>query len=279
MSNFTLIRAGFAILGRLLPRQAAEIARRLLMTPRSYPARDKELLAETQANRRYFGEGLSALHWGEHGPIVLCVHGWEGRATQFAPYIEPLLDAGYQVVSLDAPAHGQSVGEEAHPLLFAKAVQDAAWEFGPIDMIIGHSMGAGAISIALSRGLQVRRAVLIAGPASLRAMLLRFSHFISLPERARHRFLALVEAHTGAPLDSVEISKLVPYFEMPALIVHDVEDVMMPFTEAQEVAANWPRAQLYKTSGLGHRRIIKHASVVNAVTEFAGPSSSLKEAA
>jgi pimeloyl-ACP methyl ester carboxylesterase len=269
MNLFQLIRSSFGLGGRLFPRQASHIARRLLMTPRLHPPKDWEVEAEAAATRVHFGPGLSALRWGTQGPIALCVHGWEGRASQFAGYLSPLLAAGYQVIALDAPAHGQSSGKQAHPLSFADAILDAGWEFGPVELVIGHSMGAGALAIAMARGLDARRAVLIAGPSSLRNMLLRFAHFINLPPLARDYFLSLVEDYTQAPLDSVEIHQLARNFTVPALVVHDREDRMMPYAEAQQVVSNWPDAELFSTSGLGHHRVLTDPKVIAAVTQFA----------
>src|SRR5687767_6768036 len=45
--------------------------------------------------------------WGS-GPVVYLVHGWGGRGSQLAPYVEPLTATGHRVVLFDAPAHGDS---------------------------------------------------------------------------------------------------------------------------------------------------------------------------
>jgi pimeloyl-ACP methyl ester carboxylesterase len=52
---------------------------------------------------------LAVVEWGE-GPVILCVHGWSNRGLRFSPLIEVLADAGYRLVTFDAPAHGRSQG-------------------------------------------------------------------------------------------------------------------------------------------------------------------------
>ena len=70
----------------------------------------------------------AALRNPRRGSTVLLMHGWEGRPTQFALLIRGLVDAGYGVIALDAPAHGRSPGREANVVLFARALLEAASE-------------------------------------------------------------------------------------------------------------------------------------------------------
>ena len=44
-------------------------------------------------------------------------------------------------------------------------------ELGPFDLVIGHSMGAGASLMAVAWGLSTSRLVLLAGPSSLERVL------------------------------------------------------------------------------------------------------------
>ena len=86
-------------------------------------------------------------------PGSLALHGWEGRAAQFQPLASRLVPLGFQVVALDAPAHGRSPGREADPVVFADALQEAAAELGDVHAVVGQSMGGASVLYALSRGL------------------------------------------------------------------------------------------------------------------------------
>src|SRR5690606_37822905 len=71
-----------------------------------------------------FRFALAGLRWGREGPLVLALHGWEGRAAQFRTLAARLVPMGYRVLALDAPAHGRSPGREADPVVFADALQE-----------------------------------------------------------------------------------------------------------------------------------------------------------
>lgn len=280
MNPLPYIRLANATVGRLAPGVTARAARKMLMTPRPQSTRDWEIRHMETATRITLPNGLSTLQWGVEGaPIILCLHGWEGRGSQFGMLALPLAEAGYRVIALDAPAHGESPGREANPLVFRDALLDTGKALGQLELVIGHSMGASASALAIAQGLDTRSAVLVAGPASLRDVLNRFAGYFGLPDSARRRFLGIVESHTRAPLDTVEVSQLAKHFDMPALVVHDQDDPMVPFSDAGQIADHWPQARLLTTSGLGHFQALRDAQVISTIVTFAKTSGRWEAAA
>lgn len=269
MNTLPMIRSANRLLGRVAPDAAAGIARRLLMRPRRHGLPPHEAAALADAEPVTFRFGLGGLRWGTQGPRVLALHGWEGRPTQFATLVPPLLARGYQVIALDAPAHGRSPGEEAHPVAFAQAVVEAASELRGVDAFIGHSMGGGAGLYALALGLRVEAMVTIAAPAALRAVLERFAGAIALPAPATERFIATVGRHAGVPADEVDAA-LRDVRPARALVVHDTDDREVPAADAERLAAALPEAELMLTRGLGHRRILRDPALAEAVAAFIG---------
>ena len=90
------------------------------LTPPKWPelAREADLRATAVSTPLRLGESgfargggdeIAVYAWG-NGPTILCVHGWGGRATNFAAFIGPMVAAGFRVVAFDAPGHGQSSG-------------------------------------------------------------------------------------------------------------------------------------------------------------------------
>jgi len=158
MDTLKWIRGVNGTLGRLAPHTVASKMRRVFMTPRDLPPRDWELPLLAQSERITLRFGLSALKWGQ-GPAVLLMHGWEGRPTQFASLITALVEAGYSVIALDGPAHGRSPGREAHVLLFARAMLEAAAELPPLHAVVGHSMGGASAMLAVQLGLRTEAAL------------------------------------------------------------------------------------------------------------------------
>lgn len=268
MNALSVLRAVNTVAGHVAPELPARIARRLLLRPRRHDMRPWETPAADSGRRVTFRFGLSGLRWGERGPAVLMMHGWEGRPTQFRYFIEPLLAAGRQVIALDGPAHGQSLGEEATLMEFAAAIAEAAVEIRELDTVIGHSLGAAAAAIAIDQGLPVDRAVLIAAPASIERSLRGFAGALGLPARSTDRFVTLVGRANGIAARALDLGRMAPRMTIPALIVHDADDRTVPFTDGETIARAWPGARLLATGGLGHWRVLTDPAVTQGVAEF-----------
>jgi len=262
MSSLTWIRGVNATLGRVAPEWAARRTREVFMTPRALQPRDWELPLLASSERITLRFGLSALRWGE-GPAVLLMHGWEGRPTQFAHLIRELVGAGYAVVALDGPAHGRSPGREAHPLLFARALLEAASELPPLRAVIGHSMGGASALLATQMGLRTEALVCIAAPSRVISVLRRFAGFMGLPAEARYRFVRQVEAYTGMPAAQLDVSRYT--LGMPGLVVHAEDDPQVPVDDAQDIHEAWPRSRLLRLESGGHQRVLADPRLSDAV--------------
>lgn len=268
MNTLSTIRTANRVFGAIAPNVTAQFARKLLMTPRARSPRDYERGALERAEPITFRFGLAGLRWGHSGPVVLAMHGWEGRPTQFAAFIDPLLAAGRQLIALDAPAHGRSPGRESHPLAFTEALLEAAAEIKGIESVLGHSMGGSAALYAVSQGLPARRAVTVGSPAAMSRVLQDFAEWIALPEAARRAFVDVVDRHVGVGAQELDVVKLAPALGLEGLIVHDRDDNEVPYREAEAWIDAWPSAQLLTTRGLGHSRILADGEVVDRAVKF-----------
>jgi pimeloyl-ACP methyl ester carboxylesterase len=277
MNNMNWVRGFNATVGWVAPHALASKMRREFMTPRELPPRDWELPLLRQAERITLRFGLSALRWGS-GPAVLLMHGWEGRPTQFAELIKALVQAGYGVVALDAPAHGRSPGHEANVVLFARALLEAADELPPLKAVIGHSMGGASALLATQLGLRAEVVVSIAAPSRLLTMLRRFARFMGLPAQARSRFIRLVEQHAGMPAAYLDVARY--QLDFPGLIVHAADDPVVPFSEAEAMHEAWFDSRLLRLEQGGHQRVLGDPRLRAAVMQLLGevrhtPSSAL----
>jgi pimeloyl-ACP methyl ester carboxylesterase len=268
MNQLQMIRGTHAILGRIAPTMTAHRARELFLTPRRAPERPWEAAVESSGTRSTLTDGTSVLRFGGSGRRVLMLHGWEGRATQFGPLASLLVPLGYELLALDAPAHGRSPGTQANLLQFAGALLSAQEEFGPFHAVVGHSMGGGAATLALARGLRAERAVLLGAPASIAGVLARFGQHVGLPSAAQARFVAAIETHVGVAVDEVQVDAVATRLTQPALVVHDRDDREVPFEDGVAIARAWRGANFLVTEGLGHRRVLRDESVLGAIARF-----------
>jgi len=270
MTTLSWIRGVNGTLGRLAPEHVAGKMRRAFMTPRNLPPRQWELPLLANAERITLRFGLSALRWGK-GPTVLLMHGWEGRPTQFAALIETLVKAGHTVVSLEGPAHGRSPGQQAHVVLFARALLEAAAELPPLRAVIGHSMGGASVMLALQMGLRAEAAVSIAAPAQLLGVLRGFARRLGLPARARAAFIRQVERDVGMQISHLDVSGY--QLELPGLIVHAADDALVPASEAEVIHKAWFDSRLLQLGDGGHQRVLADPRLGEAVLELLSRAS------
>jgi pimeloyl-ACP methyl ester carboxylesterase len=264
MDPLPLLRSFNALAGRIAPAVPARLARNLMLRPR----RGGRAGRDAGARRIRLRSGVSALHWGDAGPAVLLLHGWEGEAAQFAPLARRLVAACRQAFALDAPAHGRSPGREATLMGFARALLETAAEIPRLEAVGGHSLGAAATALALARGLPVQRAALVAAPASMEGYLRRFAHAIALPPASTARFIRLLEEANGVPVTAFEIARIAASLDVPALIVHDGDDPRVPLRDGEAIARAWRGARLLATRGLGHSRVLRDEGVLAQLAGF-----------
>jgi pimeloyl-ACP methyl ester carboxylesterase len=249
------------------PAATARAALMLFSKPRrrQRPAQENKLLAS--ARRFEIGGRLAAWSWGS-GPTVLLVHGWEGRGAQLGSLVDPLVTEGFEVVTFDAPAHGDSPGSFATIASFRDAISAAARDAGPLHAVVAHSLGAPAAALALQAGVRTDCAVFLAAPASLDTAFAEFGRRLQLSERALREFKTHASRLTGVDLENLRAPMLAPSLPPPLLIIHDRSDAAVPCADGQQLADHWQDSTLWLTESLGHQRILRDPDVAKRVAAF-----------
>lgn len=236
-------------------------------TPRRHDPKVWEEEAESLGRRIRLKNGVSAIVWGQGTPILL-MHGWEGRATQMAGFIEPLTSQGFQLIALDAPAHGRSIGEQSNPARFVESMFLAQQTFGPFYAVIGHSMGGGCAVYSAIEGLETQKVISISGPANFKRVSKRFAQFMGLSKSVVNQFVHNVEETVGIPFHEIDLAARGGLLAQNTLLVHDQNDVEIPFRDAQILASATPNTMLFATKGLGHRKIMRSSVMIDTVSNF-----------
>ncbi|MET0210801.1 MAG: alpha/beta fold hydrolase [Burkholderiaceae bacterium] len=247
----------------LSPAFTPESAAQAFLTPRRL--KPVEAFAEGAAHRTVpTPAGTVALHTVGEGPRVLVLHGWEGQASDMSAFVAPLLGAGMQVIAMDLPAHGASEGRQTSIPQAAVALKAVGEQLGPLHAVIAHSLGCPVLCEAMHAGLDVRRAVLVSGPANFDAYVLAAGSAMGLDAPGANRMLALLTERLGISPREVSVPARAVGFTQPALFIHSADDAVVPFAESVANAAAWKGAQHLRVEGLGHRRILRDASVIAA---------------
>jgi pimeloyl-ACP methyl ester carboxylesterase len=266
-------RAGLpAPAGPLDDAALGELASALFLRPTRTrrPPREEAYLATA---RRFTLESpagaLAAWAWGEaERPVVVLVHGWEGRGSQLGALAAPLVAAGFQVMTFDGPAHGESPGEEASVPALARVLAALPAQLGPVHAVAGHSLGAASAALATTLGLTPRGLVFFAPPLWQRGRLEYAAERMQLPPAARTAFFAGVERRTAFPLDQVDMRVIARAAPCPLLVFHDPGDADTDYVGSEELVARWAGARLVPCPGRGHNRIITTPEVIAEAGRF-----------
>jgi pimeloyl-ACP methyl ester carboxylesterase len=178
-----------------------------------------------------------------------------------------LLAAGYEVLVLDMPAHGESGGVTASILDASQALLALQSVTGPWHAAIAHSVGTAALVHALGAGLQVDSVVLLAPPARYADYASGFARQAGLDSAGTEQMILLL-AEQGVNVHEVNTPRTAAVLTHPALVVHSDDDRVVPINDGEEIAAAWTGAQFLRLSGLGHRRILHSTDVIAAVLAF-----------
>ena len=270
------IRFIYNTLGRMFPDYFGSRAYEQWFTTTRFKTPAYELPAVDSARRETLdvnGIPVAVYIWqndtSDHDKTLLFIHGWTGRGSQIVNYIEKLNAIGYRVISFDAPAHGNSTGKQTSALEMTDTVLALNAHYGNINAAITHSFGGMILAYAMSLGLKLERAVMICPPSSLEVLLDNFQRILALPDSVMQVLIRKSYAIHGQIIrDAVNTVNNASKLSCKGLVLHDEDDIEIPWHSGKEIADAWQGAEFIKTSGLGHRRIIHDDEVIDRITTF-----------
>ncbi len=253
----------------LLPQQVANRAYQQLTQPQVHKLREHELSVLDQAQKTripFQSFDIQLYQWGEKGEPILLIHGWEGQAGNFADWIGPLLDAGFVVHAFDAPSHGFSTRGGASLFEFGQLVELLIDRFG-VQKLLSHSFGGVATTFALTDrpDLTIERYGILTIPNRFLDYVEDTARKYGMTESVKQRLLDRVQRETGYDPATLVVSDFVQKIDSvkAALLIHDREDQVIPFSKAEDVAAAWKPVVLEPVTGTGHFRILRTPEVID----------------
>jgi pimeloyl-ACP methyl ester carboxylesterase len=274
------VRRAFGLLERFAPAVGSRWAVELWCTP---PAVEMSLrmppgVSPGEPVEAFWdGHRVAGESWGA-GPAVFLVHGWGGCRAHLAVFVKPLVEAGHRVIAFDLPSHNESeTGEMAQGrttiVECAEAVRAIVQAHGPAHAVVGHSLGAKAAALAVTKGAPIERMVFLAPMGDFALYLDLFADRHGFGPRIRAGLERRLNLRLGTPLFDTDISRVAGRINdaMPLLVVHDPDDPDSPYEMSERIVEVWPGASLVTTRGLGrlaHYRILRHRPAINAGVEF-----------
>jgi hypothetical protein len=245
---------------------------RIFFTPLNYRVPEKEMAVESKADKfsvSVRGKKIQCYSWGS-GPVVMVMHGWAGRATQFRKFVEVLTLKGYRVVGCDGPAHGKSEGTSTDIFEFEEVLKKLYETAGVPRAIIAHSFGGTAVLFAATNGLRVEKLINIASPTIGDEIINTYLKTIGGSWKTGNYFKSYIKKKSGKPFDEFTALHFIRNMqqEIQLLLVHDSGDTEVTIQHALEMKKAYPKAELHQTSGLGHTRILRDEGVINKCVTF-----------
>ncbi|HEX6255622.1 MAG TPA: alpha/beta fold hydrolase [Euzebyales bacterium] len=255
--------------GRVHPRLAHRALLRLWLTPWVHPSTQRPLNGLPAGLRPWTTTHDGTIlrgYEGGHGPTVVLLHGWAGRAADWRYLAGDLIAAGWRVVAPDLPAHGATDGATTDIFALGRAAASVLRREQP-DVVVTHSLGFPLTLRALEEGAQVPATVVALAPGRRASDALdEFASRARLGDRLTGALRRANQERYGADVFEVlDVDRVVPQLTARGLVIHDSKDADVPLEHGRHIAADWPDAELIITTGLGHRRILRDDHVRGVV--------------
>jgi len=272
------LKSRFQLLQKTSPKSATKLALKLWSTvPKYKPSFQEKILIESAGRKRIpFQESkyqpsrntyYTLYSWGK-GPSVLLVHDWGGCGAQMASLAQPLVKAGYQVITFDAFAHGNSPGKQTDLSEIVGIIKNIEKKFNGFHAIIAHSFGALAAGIALQDGVRANKLVVCSAATALDFYLIKFSKKLNASREMRGRIIVNATNRLGMSIEKLSLVHIAARLNRAVLILHDQNDEVVDHREALALSKCWPGSELVMTSGLGHFGILKDSKTIQKIQQY-----------
>ena len=272
-----MVRWIFPKLEVLAPTLANNLFVKVFFSPLKYVVPPKELEIVKRADKFNIyaaNKKIQCYSWGK-GPVVLLVHGWGGRSSQFRKFVDALVTAGFRVIGFDGPAHGNSQGRKTNIIEFEQTLLKLYEAVGEPHAIITHSFGGSAVLYAAMNGLKVNKLINIVSPTIGDEIINTYLKAIRGSWKTGNYFKSFMIKKYGKPFDEFTALHFIKHLpqKIDLLLIHDEDDEEVSIRHSHELIKIYPAAQLYVTKGLGHTRILKDDDVIRQCVTFVSKPS------
>lgn len=239
---------------------------------RTFPFKEHEKNILKSAKKevlRINSKRVAVYVWGETGPSVLLVHGWESRASKFHMIIKALLRKGCRVISFDAPGHGSSSGKTTNILECSKIMLNIQEKYGNFDTVIAHSLGVLHLFYALKQGLMTKKIIAISGICEFSYLPYNYSLDLKLSNETLSRFKRKIELFFKPLSDIWNIFSAdhdAEKIKNNIFIIHDKSDMHVNSEQSAKIYFVYrDKASICYTDNLGHFQILTNAGAIDKI--------------
>lgn len=246
----------FNILALYSKDKSGKAALKLFSTPRKGKVQKyQEAFLDTARSQRIsFEDGFYQLyHWKGEGKTVLFAHGWESNSYRWRYIIEPLLEKGYNIVAIDAPAHGKSDGTTFTAIKYAGIIKSTIELYEP-QFIIAHSVGCMATTYQESQSPHkcIEKIVFLGSPNRLDNIMKSYQEVVPFNNTVFNNMDIEVERIFKLRFKDFSVEKFAQNIQTPVLLIHNKNDEIIPFSTLRELESEFSNATVFEAPTGGH---------------------------
>lgn len=196
---------------------------------------------------------IQTYRWPGGMGTILLLHGWESNTFRWRNLIAALQQRDYNIIALDAPAHGHSSGDTFTFPLYAECMEHLLTRYNP-SMVVAHSMG-GLTALYHQHVYprnSIEKIVTLGAPSGLPELMQQYRHLLKFNEKVYDAMDVYLREHFSFGIDELYVPEFVGSIGAKGLLIHDIEDTITPIAASEQVHARWANSTFIKTRGLGH---------------------------
>jgi pimeloyl-ACP methyl ester carboxylesterase len=246
----------FNTLALFSEKKAAEMAFQLFCTPRKgrvLPQQEDFLNEAKDGIVEAEGIRFQAYRWQGKRDTVLLIHGWESNSFRWRNLISLMRHEDFDVIALDAPAHGNSSSKIFNVPLHIGGVQKIVERYAP-KYVVAHSIGGMSALYHQHQfpGSSVKKIVTLGSPSEFSIIVKGYKEFLGLNKKV----MTALDLHFfnlfGFHMNDFSTARFSEKIKIKGLLIHDELDRITPIDGSEKVHSSWKNSTLIKTKGLGH---------------------------
>lgn len=201
----------------------------------------------------YLDLNIQIYQWKGPKDTILLVHGWESNSSRWRNKIEKFHKEGYNIIAIDAPAHGGSGSDSFDAILYSEFINVVSQKFKPT-IFVGHSVGAMSIIFFLHKKnySDAKKIVLLGAPSTFAAIIERYKKIMGFRNKIDKGIDRYIKLTFGHPPSYYSTANFIKNIDCRGLIFHDKRDPVIPYDDALEIDLQFKNSKLISTEGLGH---------------------------
>ncbi|WP_290698859.1 alpha/beta hydrolase [Lacinutrix sp.] len=244
------------VLSYLSPKYASKKALDLFSTPQKGRILENQKTFLDSAKilqLKYKDLNIATYQWKGNDKTILLAHGWESNTHRWEVLINKLKALDFNIVALDAPAHGASSGKKFNAVLYSECIKVTAEHYKP-QIIIGHSVGGMATGFYQNtyQNKDLEKLILLGAPSEFTGVFKRYVDMMGYNKHIENGLNSLVLKRFNKLPSHFSLATFVKMIDTKTLIIHDVEDKIIPYNDAEMIIKNHKNATFIPTKGYGH---------------------------